>query len=233
MKLFFEFNRIFSVLFTSLLAGSSVAYGSTDFYEAPESHSEVAVSRLPSYQTALPEWGVQFSASANALGGGSNQALTHDQKSNPAYGFSLLSEYQPRFIQKFGVLGIGPALEVFTIRSGANTDGPFSMWSAGGQIRYQARYFREQPIVPVVAYTAEYFNYRFIQGGSGSLFASGPTFGLWILLNILDTNSASQFYTNVGILRSYLVLEYKNLNGSDNNIRFSGGSYYAGVRCEF
>ena len=187
-------------------------------------------SKAPKYQTLAPEWGVQLSFSPNALGG---IALTQSQKDKPAFAFSLSADYQPTFIQKFGILGIGPIIEAFPIFDTSITNNPFSLLAAGGQIRYQARYFREQPVVPVAAYSVEYMKYQFNSGESGTLVAKGPSFGLWILLNVLEPDSAAQFYVNTGVLRSYLILEYKSLSGSDGTISFSGGSYYFGLRCEF
>jgi hypothetical protein len=131
------------------------------------------------------------------------------------------------------VVGIGPIVELYPIFNSGSTPTKFSLYSFGGQIRYQARYFREQVIVPVVGYTVESFYYSFTRGATGNLISSGPTAGLWFLLNFLEPQSASQFYINSGVLRSYLILEYRNMRGSDANVSFSGGSYYFGVRCEF
>lgn len=196
---------------------------------AETASSEYRDLSIPSYTYLKPRWGLELAASLNAFGG---TALTSAQGTNPAYGFSAHFDYQIPF-QKFGILGVGPSLALYPIMGGTVTSSVFSVFSAGAQIRYQARYFREQPVLPMVGYAVEYMSYRFISGGNGWVLAKGPVLGIWVLLNWIEPSAASDFYVDAGILRSYLVVEWRALAGSDSNISFQNGSYYFGIRLEF
>jgi hypothetical protein len=195
---------------------------------SPASISSVDAS-VPKYIFMRPDWGAQFAASLNAFG----NSLIPEQGNHPVYALNILAEYQPPGLQSYGVFGFGPLAEAFLINGAEVTPSPISLFGLGVHARYQARYFVEQIVVPVVGYSIEYFNYRFNTGVRGSLISSGPTLGVWILLNFIDRRSASMFYLNSGVLRSYLVAEWRNMSGEDSNISYSGGSYYLGVRLEF
>jgi hypothetical protein len=199
--------------------------------------SEHHLDRVPPYQLSRPNWGTQITYSAGALGG---QDINASQAGNPMRAFAVEFEYQPSFLQNFGVLGIGPSAGLMPIASTgsilANTDivpSTLSCWSVGGQISYQARYFREQPLVPFVGYNFQDFTYHFAAGPTGSVIASGPSFGLMFLMNILEPTAAAEFYIDHGISRSYLVAEMKSLSGTDANVSFSGQSYFFGLRLEY
>lgn len=185
---------------------------------------------IPKYELIRPQWGVELTSSLSAFG---QNALVQSQGTKPIYAFSLLAEYLPPFVQDVGVLGIGPTFTAYPIFSGGVTTSFVSLWAPGIQVRYQARYFRNQWLVPVVAYSAEYFNYHFTSGAAGTLWIQGPTYGAWLLLNVIEPSAASQFYIEQRILRSYLVFEVRNFSGSDSFLRTSGASYYFGLRVEF
>ena len=187
--------------------------------------------RTPRFYDVKPQWGIELGFSPNALG---KTALTTQQGSTPAFAFSLASEFQPMFLQFFGIIGVGLTANLYPILGGQNlTPNLVSIWSAGGQIRYQAKYFRQQIVVPNIAYSYEYFNYAFSAGQKGNLWAQGPIYGLWVLLNQLDRSATADFYIDAGVARSYLILEARNLAGNDGTVSFSGVSYYAGLRFEF
>ncbi len=192
--------------------------------------------RIPLYTTLRPQWAIGLNSSLNALGG---RALTSQQGTNPIYAFQLLVEYQPAFLQSLGVMGIGPSATIYPIFNNPVTYQAASIVSVGGQIRYQARFFREQPIVPFAGYSMEYLNYQFTTGASGIAVVKSPIFGAMVLLNFLEPSSAAQFFINNGILRSYAIFELRNLSSSSPNnvvglpITISGLSSYFGLRFEF
>ena len=186
-------------------------------------------SRIPRYHFVRPQWAIELNGSLNALGG---TPLTPTQGNSTAFAVSLLAEYQPAFIQSLGVLGIGPALSVYPM-GGHITPNTFAIYSIGGQIRYQARYFRQQPLVPMVAYSVEWLSYNFSNGPSGTVMTSGPVLGLWLLLNILEPSAAASAYITTGIARTYAVVEWKTFSGINSPVTLSGGSLYFGLRFEF
>jgi hypothetical protein len=189
-----------------------------------------ALSQTPHFQLLPPEMGLELAVSPNAFG---RHALVSQQGDSPLYGASLQVEYQPSFFQRYGILSVGMAFNGYPGFKSEISPAVMALWSIGAQIRYQARYFLEQPVVPMVAYSGEWLNYQFTGGPTGKLIAGGPSVGLWFLLNILEPTSAAQMYLSSGILRSYLVAEYRMLTGNDSNIALSGGSYYGGFRFEF
>jgi hypothetical protein len=187
-------------------------------------------SRIPSYTLTRPSWGVSATGAIKALGG---QSLAPEQ-TTPTRALQFAAEYQFPFLQDAGVFSAGPSVGIYPIIGGQKiTNTPVSLWEAGGQVRYQARFFREQPVVPFAGYEMQYMNYRLNTGPSGSLTASGPLFGAMLLLNFIEPSSAAEFYVTQGVSRSYLTAEFKSLSGSDGKLAFSGLSLFLGLRLEF
>lgn len=189
-------------------------------------------SRIPVYQQMRPLWAFSVSGSLKALGTSPGIPNLGDSK---VRAFSMQFELQPQFIQPLGVLGVGPSLNLYPVSpiGGVTRAALGGLWSVGGQVRYQARFFREQPLAPYAGYAMEYWNYRLVDESRGSLTAKGPFFGALLLLNFLDQETAAEFYLDSGVLRSYLVAEIKTLEGQDGLIQLSGRSYYFGLRFEF
>lgn len=179
-----------------------------------------------------PTLGLEVAGSLRALGGGN--ILPGRAQSSPTRAIHLQIDWQPAFIQSLGVLGIGPSVGVYPIFGDSRpTTGTASVFEVGGQIQYQLRYFREQPLVPVVGYAGEYLTYRFTTGQKGSLMIQGPMLGAWLLLNIFEPGAAADFYVNTGVKRSYLVAEYRRLEGANADLDISGSSIFGGLRFEF
>lgn len=144
-------------------------------------------------------------------------------------GGGMRFEWQPPWIQAAGILSIGPALDYAMGVTGIGM---------GGVVRYQARYFREQPIVPMAGYTALYYlSMPSLGSGLSSLSGSlvqGPFVGGYILLNFIEPDASAEFYVDHGILRTYLVGEVRFFQGSPSaTTTLSAISYYAGMRFEF
>ena len=189
----------------------------------------------PRYQLHRPEWAFQFSFSPRAFSG---QSLTAQQGNHPTYAYHLSIEYQPRFLQSIGVFGIGPTATLYSFPNAQVTSNFYSVSSYGGRVRYQARYFREQILVPMVSYSWEFLNYNFVNPTAGGapikdrVRLQGPTFGLWLLLNPLDRKSANSLYLNTGITRTYLTLEAKREQATVSQSSINNWSYFAGLRLE-
>ena len=202
----------------------SLVWLSLIFSGLPCFAAESANSHVPFYQNENPLWGLELSGSLNAFAGGTLISTLGLDKVRSA---SLEFEFQPPFVQKIGVIALGPSFQLYPSGSLAN------IWSVGGQVHYQARFFREQPLVPLMGYRLEYWNYRSSTISPSHFIAQGPFFGALFLLNVLEPESASEFFINFGILRSYLVAELRYLTGNDNQISLDGKSYYFGLRFEF
>ncbi len=152
----------------------------------------------------------------------------------------LAFEYQPTFLQTFGVLSLGPTFALTPIFPTPNpfTSSIGSLFSFGAQIKYQFRYFRSQPLVPVVGYFVEDFFFHFGNQNNtnsdlqGSVLITGPMLGLWLYLNWLEPSAATSFFQNFGVCRSYLTFEVKSMTGNGGGMSISGLSYYGGLRFE-
>lgn len=180
--------------------------------------------RAANYDNYLPEWALQIDASLNGLGPNPISPPTVTSLSSAA---SIGAEYQPRFLQDIGVVSLGLNTNFYGAQS------QFLAFSVGGLVRYQAKFFRQQFLVPMAAYAFEYFNYYLNNGATGRTLSQGPQFGLWLLLNALDQEAARDFFIDNHVARTYLVLEAHNMNASDINIDFGGFSFYFGLRFEF
>lgn len=191
---------------------------------------------LTPYEAAHPPWAIQFSVGTNAYGEVIEGVQASEIGSKHfAQSFSMQFEYQPPFLQRFGMVTLGPSLDwYFTgISVPFQVKNTFAVYSYGGQIRYQARYFNNQWLVPVVGYQAQYWNYSTADGAEGRMLAKGPTFGLMFLLNAVEPDVAKDFFVTEGVARSYLLAEFRNINGNDGNINLTGKSLFIGLRLEF
>ena len=187
--------------------------------------------RVPACQQMRPSWAIEIAASLKALGG---SPTIPNLAGGSVKAFSGQFEYQPKSWQKYGVFSFGPSLQVYVPDNRQQVSDSFlSMWSVGAQARYQARYFREQILVPYVGFGVEQVRYNFRDGVSGSALATGPTLGAMLLLNVLDPRSAADFYASYGALRSYLVGEFRSSSVSGGPVEFSGSSMYFGIRVEY
>lgn len=182
--------------------------------------------RYPVYTQLKPDWGVFVGGSHQAFG---TQNLSVDRLIAVTASF----EWEPRFLQAIGVVSLGPSLSIFPAFPAGSTLHPASIWGAGGRVQYQARFFRNQIVVPYGAYAAEYWGYSLKDGPTGRFLTSGPVVGGMILLNVLDPSSAAEFYVNHGALRSYLTAEMRFMKGDDGSVSVSGPSYYFGIRVEY
>jgi hypothetical protein len=209
--------------------------------ESAEVPLETAVSeaysynRIPLYQRHRPEWAASLSAAPQAFG---NQNPSASQTgSGDVLGFSLQWEFQPQVLQEFGVLGFGAGLQLYPVfpeTEGVEIAGSkTSNWSIGGQVRYQARFFREQILVPFAGFQLESLAYRYSGNQVARTTLQGPIFGGMLLLNALEPSAAGDIFSNHGISRSYLVAELRALTGGDSEIQIDGSSLFFGLRIEY
>lgn len=185
--------------------------------------------RVPRYQQIKPNVAVQVTVSPKAFDG--PRTASSAASGVELRGASLQIEYQPEKFQKYGIWSVGGGLGLYRPVPSTATRSFVGTWSASALIRYQLRYFREQPIVPVLSYQLEHLRYS-MNGRSGSFLAHGPAVGIWILLNVIDSDSAATFYAESKVCRSYLVAELRKTAGSDRNLRLEGNSYFFGLRFE-
>ncbi len=155
----------------------------------------------------------------------------------------LMLDYQPAFMQFFGVLDLGASIAINPIFPTPNTyvNSILSLYSAGLQARYQLRFFRGQPLVPMIGYYADAFSYSFSGSTalgdsinlSGRTMIHGRIVGAWLLLNWIEPTVAREYFIDSGASRSYLTFEARELLSNGPSFNVSGWSYLFGFRSEF
>jgi hypothetical protein len=209
---------------------------STPLPETPEGYQTYLPGRtkfnprVPRFHSVRPQWGIHFNYGFNAFSGNKFR----DTQTGRITAVSAAFEFQPAFIQAIGVIGLGPSFTLYpVIGDSALVSNLMGIYSIGAQVRYQARWFTEQIVVPEVGYAFEQFRYKFADGNAGYLNTFGPFFGIWLYLNPLDKPAAADFYTDFKGSRSYLVAEARLMSGADDLVSVSGMTLYAGFRIEF
>ncbi len=192
-----------------------------------------ASRRTPLYEREKPNWGVDIHGSLAALGA-TSPAPADTTEAYETRNFGLGFEWQPKFFQSMGVLSIGPSFNLYIVEPmGDFVDGPLSIASLGGSIKYQFNYFHAQPFVPFVGYEVQVIRYRFIEPyPTGITTSTGFTFGGLLLLNWMEPSAAHSLWSDTGIKRSYLVGEVKTMTAGEPALSIDGSAIYFGLRLE-
>ncbi len=205
---------------SALPEGTAVATSSENY----------SLENLPPHQLHRPSQGFGLNYSGGSTQG-SGSAL--DRPGQRYRSFAIDWEYQPTAIQAGGVLGIGTRFEILP-ESSATDLGPRRLkdfW-VGTQLRYQLRYFREQPILVEFLYSLGARSHSGDRGDSW-LLTHGPGLGAWFLLNAIDQSLSRSFYQNVGVSRTYLTAEWRRSYGRNASYRLDEQSLHFGLRFEF
>jgi len=203
----------------------------------PENTSKVRRLNQPIYERVRPTWGFELTVgqpfASFAPSFMPDYVIPSNTSSYVGYAPSLRIEYQPAFIQSIGVLGIGYSATSYILTGFSNSW--LSLYGSGVQLRYQARFFNEQILVPEAAFSVQYVGYNFATATNqltGALWATETQLGLWFLLNKLEPSATNDGFIETGILRTYLTSEVHLPNGSDGNINLSSPSLFFGLRIE-
>ncbi|MBU6375875.1 MAG: procyclic acidic repetitive family protein [Bdellovibrionales bacterium] len=187
---------------------------------------------VPFYQQKRPNWALEISAAARS--GLGNLSSISSADPSGIRSFQIQGEFQPQWFQLLGVLGIGGSGALYlTSPTNAVTQSLAGLLSYGYQARYQARWIRNQWVVPFVGYRGKVLRYQLKNDLAGTLSTQGVFYGGMILLSALDEASAAEMYANMGVSRVYLLAEASSLEGSDSNITLKGSTYFFGLRFEF
>jgi hypothetical protein len=142
-------------------------------------------------------------------------------------------EYTPAFPtpHPIGVIGIGGQI------SSADTTGNarlknMSGFGFGGYLRYQFKYFKDQPLVPYGGYLLERRSYVPYTRDMTWSNLRAPFVGMEFLLNPLDMAGARSLYESVGIRRSYLFGELRHNYRHTSNVEMRNYVIFMGVRVE-
>lgn len=190
-----------------------------ELYDAPKRKDE---SRIPS-------WGLMLGFAPHTF----TKAPQVASSSVSIYATSVGVDYELPLPPRLGILGVGATASLFFVTPPDVLTNQGQLFaSAGLLVRYQARYFDDQPFVPYLGYGDEFIHYHFVNGGSQNLEELGPLVGLMFLLNTLDPRSADELRRSSGILRSYFFIEARGTTSGDTTIPFSPAAWYFGLRLE-
>ncbi len=187
---------------------------------------------VPYYQQKRPQWALELAAAARS--GFGSEGRIAGSGSSGVRSFQILGEYQPLWFQSAGVLGLGVSAGLYsTDPSNQVTRNLAGLLSYGAQARYEAKFIRNQWVVPTVGYASEWVKYSLQSGASGTVQAGGIFYGAMVLLSAFDEASAAEMYANLGVSRVYLLAESRSREGTDANLTLSGRTYFFGLRFEF
>lgn len=180
---------------------------------------------IPYYLQKRPIIALQIGGALNsALGAESTiQGASLDSTTS----VEVSADFQPPWIQAFGVVAVGVHARHHITSQASRITG------YGAQAAYQAKWFTNQWVVPVVRYSLDTLNYKLSGGGTGSLSDPGLTYGALLFLSAADPGAAAEFYNGYGISRVYLALETGQKSASDASFVLSGRVTTASLRFEF
>jgi hypothetical protein len=179
----------------------------------------------PWYQTATSSWSFGFRAGVNRFpaprANGDLYQLTWDW---------ILPW------QSIGAFSIGPNLALFNpeLTPAAISSSPLNLM-AGVTLRYQAKWFLNQPVVPTASVAWNYHRLKsaFVVApyatGSGVSVAAG----LLLHLGWIDRHTAKEAFQSLGMTRAYLSLELEKTNFQNQVFSLDALFYLFGVRFEF
>lgn len=205
---------------------SALLFGAPSQASPAETHQSVSsVSAQPRSAVDRPFVGIEVTGAATGFG---DQSISWS-KAAPFNKLPVRMQLDVQPLHFLGVLSAGISGEYYFTPKDASLQKAYSI---GAQLRYQARFFENQLLVPMAAYSAESFFYKIKGGPSDRLIARGPTLGVWLYLNAIDSGTARSARDDLGISRTYVTLERRTLEGARGAVTLSGSTYQVGLRIE-
>jgi hypothetical protein len=170
----------------------------------------------PYYQIMPPNWTFGFRAAIGSF----------PIKSAEGNVYEVYTERMVPF-QKLGIFSLGIHLGIAPF-----TSTHYENLKYGALVRYQLHIFKNQIIVPTVAYVYDGFRLKNETGSVDSLSSTGPMFGGLINLGFFDSSTARDGFESIGLLRSYLALEVRPLSLSSSSFSTKSNLWLVGIRLE-
>jgi len=180
---------------------------------------------IPWYQSVKSQWGIQLRMAQNRFpiqeGNGNLYQL----------GIEWMVPFQKIGIFSIGVNGGFLKLVAPTTSLSNNLFNPI----VGGQVRYQLKFFSNQPIVPTGAVTYDYYQLKnsspVATNASGSQL--GLSYGLMLNLSWIDQVTARGAYQSLGLTKFYLTGEIFQSEFTNAVFYLNSKFYLFGIRAEF
>jgi hypothetical protein len=206
--------------------------------------SEQAIgSKRSSTQNARSMTSLIFSGSPDAFG---QKDITPFMNDVQARSFILDILYTPSFLNSFGSLSFGPSFGIYPTSGNVKeadgvsaedvgqpiTGSALDIYHVGLSLQYQFRYLERQWIVPHVGVNGYLLKYSFLNDQTGSTLMTGVSAGIHIPLGHIERNAQRNLDEDFSIKNTAIIIEAKNLGGSDENVSISGTSYFFGLRLD-
>jgi len=191
-------------------------------------------AKLPSYEELYPlkytlmdaTWAFQVAYTHHSIGPRAEFAKAPTSFQGVSVGLEYVLPQST-----LGILSLGGNVGAYTAHGERS---PFN-GSFGVALRYQLILFRNQFLVPSIAAAAEFWRFTLPDAGetTGNVWIFGPVLGVALLLNALDRGTATAFYADKKVLRTYLLAEARYLKGRFSTLSFEKPAYYLGLRFEW
>ncbi len=179
----------------------------------------------PWYQTAKSAWSIGIRAGLD------------DFPSSSAQGdlFQLSTDWIIPW-QSIGVFSVGPQFAVLNLRSpvvGTVSD-PLNLM-LGATLRYQLKIMKNQPLVPTVALSWDYYRLKSAFPVAPYATGSGISFSAGLLLSLgwIDRETAKEAFQTLGMTRAYLSAELQSTSFNNTVFNREALFYLFGIRFEF
>jgi hypothetical protein len=182
--------------------------------------------KIPWFQSLRSSWSVSFKAGFQGFpvnDGGGNLYLASGDWMIPFQKAGILSV----FIQG----GLAPLSAPSMTLSQSNLLNPV----IGGGLRYQLKFFPNQPLVPTASLSYDYYRLKTTNPTTSTVSAAQPAFGYGVFLNLgwLDPVTARGAYQSLGLTKFYLTAEIHHTDFQNSAVSMNSKIYLFGIRTEF
>lgn len=138
--------------------------------------------------------------------------------------------------QTLGIFSVGPQLAILNLRApvvGTVSD-PLNVM-LGATIRYQLKFIKNQPIVPTVALSWDYYRLKSAFPVAPHATGNGISFSGGVLLNLgwIDRETAKEAFQSLGMTRAYLSAEVQSTAFKNTVFSRDALFFLFGIRFEF
>ncbi len=138
--------------------------------------------------------------------------------------------------QTLGLFSVGPQFAVLNLKSpvvGTVSD-PLNLM-LGATFRYQLKLMKNQPLVPTVALSWDYYRLKSAFPVAPYATGSGISFSAGLLLNLgwIDRDTAKEAFQSLGMTRAYLTAEVQSTAFQNTVFSRDAVFYLFGIRFEF
>ena len=180
---------------------------------------------IPWYQSVKSQWAFQLRMAQNRF------PISEGNGNLYQLGVEWMIPFQKIGIFSMGANGGILQLVAPTTSLSTNSFNPF----VGGQLRYQLKFFNNQPIVPTGAVTYDYYQLKNLSPVATNASGSQVGFSYGVMLNLswIDQVTSRGAYQSIGLTKFYLTGEIFQSEFSNAVFFLNSKFYLFGIRAEF